>query len=53
VPYSLLIPVFGVLSGVMLMGEPFGWQTFAGAAATVAGVAAITLGPRKPAAVPP
>jgi O-acetylserine/cysteine efflux transporter len=51
VPYSLLIPIFGVLSGVVLMGDPFGWQSLAGAAVTVAGVAAITLGKRKPSGI--
>jgi O-acetylserine/cysteine efflux transporter len=53
VPYSLLIPIFGVLAGVVLMGDPFGWQSFAGAAVTVAGVAAITLGKRKQAGAAP
>jgi O-acetylserine/cysteine efflux transporter len=42
-PYSLLVPVFGVLSGVVMMGDPFGWRTAAGALVTLAGVGAITL----------
>jgi O-acetylserine/cysteine efflux transporter len=53
VPYSLLIPIFGVLAGVVLMGDPFGWQSLAGAAATVAGVAAVTLGKHKQSASAP
>jgi len=46
-PYSLLIPIFGVLAGVLMMGDPFGWRTAAGVAATVAGVGAITLQRRR------
>lgn len=51
VPYSLLVPVFGVLSGVLLEDDPFGWRTLAGCAATVAGVAIITL--RRPGTADP
>jgi O-acetylserine/cysteine efflux transporter len=46
VPYTLLVPVFGVLSGVLLAGDPLGWRTIAGCALTVVGVAIITL--RRP-----
>jgi drug/metabolite transporter (DMT)-like permease len=38
---------------VVLMGDPFGWQSLAGAAATVAGVAAVTLGKHKQSASAP
>lgn len=51
VPYSLLVPVFGVLFGVLLENDPFGWRTLAGCAATVAGVAIITY--RRPGTADP
>jgi O-acetylserine/cysteine efflux transporter len=46
IPYSLLVPVFGVLAGALWMGDPLGWPTVAGALATVAGVAILTF-PRR------
>jgi O-acetylserine/cysteine efflux transporter len=46
-PYSLLIPIFGILAGAVMMGDPFGWRTAAGALVTVAGVGAITLQRRQ------
>lgn len=45
-PYSLLVPVFGVLSGVTISGDPLGWRTVAGCLLTVAGVGIITI--RRP-----
>jgi O-acetylserine/cysteine efflux transporter len=48
-PFTLLVPVFGVLFGAALMGDPLGWRTLAGGLATVAGVAIIVL--RRPADV--
>jgi O-acetylserine/cysteine efflux transporter len=45
-PYTLLVPVFGVLSGVTISGDPFGWRTIAGCVLTVAGVGIITI--RRP-----
>ena len=45
-PYTLLIPVFGVLAGVTMSGDPLGWRTVAGCALTVAGVGIITI--RRP-----
>jgi len=43
-PFTLLVPVFGVFSGVVVLGEPFGWQTLAGAVLTITGVSLILLG---------
>jgi O-acetylserine/cysteine efflux transporter len=45
-PFTLLVPVFGVLAGVLLRGEAFGWQRAAGAIVTLIGVAIIVL--RRP-----
>ncbi|MBL8808434.1 MAG: EamA family transporter [Rhodospirillales bacterium] len=45
-PYTLLVPVFGVLSGVTISGDPLGWRTIAGCLLTVAGVGIITI--RRP-----
>lgn len=49
VPYMLLIPVFGVLSGVAVLGEPLTWTLVIGGLLTVAGVGVIVI--RKPATV--
>ena len=46
VPYSLLVPVFGVLSGVLLADDPLGWRTIAGCLVTIVGVGIITM--RRP-----
>lgn len=43
-PFTLLVPVIGVFSGLLLLGETLTWQSLAGGAATVAGVAIIVLG---------
>ena len=45
-PFTLLVPVFGVLSGVLLLGEPLGWRTALGGVATLVGVGIIVL--RRP-----
>ena len=45
-PYSLLIPFFGVASGVLLLGEPLTWAVIVGGALTVAGVSIIVI--KKP-----
>jgi O-acetylserine/cysteine efflux transporter len=46
VPYSLLIPLFGILSGVVLLGESLTWQLILGGAFTLTGVATIIV--KKP-----
>lgn len=43
-PFTLLVPVLGLFSGVLLLGETLTWHALAGGAATVAGVAIIVLG---------
>ena len=43
VPFMLLIPLFGVLSGVVLLGEPVTWTLAVGGLLTVAGVAVIVM----------
>jgi O-acetylserine/cysteine efflux transporter len=45
-PFTLLVPVLGVLSAALLLNEPLGWRVVLGGAATVAGVAVIVL--RRP-----
>lgn len=49
VPWMLLIPVFGVLSGVVVLDEPLSWTLVIGGLLTVAGVGVIVL--RKPTTV--
>jgi O-acetylserine/cysteine efflux transporter len=48
-PYLLLLPIFGVLSGVALRGEPLTWPMALGGLLTIAGVAVIIL--RRPKSV--
>lgn len=43
VPFMLLIPLFGVLSGVVLLGEPVTWTLAIGGLATVGGVGIIVM----------
>lgn len=45
-PYTLLVPVFGVIFSVLLLGEPMGWRMVVGGVATIAGVGIIVL--RRP-----
>lgn len=49
VPYMLLVPVFGVASSVLVLGEDLTWTLLVGGLLTVAGVGIIVL--RRPAAV--
>ena len=42
-PFTLLVPLFGVASSAAILGESLTWQTAVGGAATVAGVAIIVL----------
>ena len=46
-PFTLVVPVFGVLGGVWILGEQMTWQMILGSVLTVAGVAVIVL--RRPA----
>ncbi len=45
-PFTMLVPVSGIVSGVLLRGEPFGWELVIGALCTMAGVGVIVL--RRP-----
>lgn len=45
-PFTMLVPVSGILAGVTLRGEPFGWELLVGALCTMAGVGVIVL--RRP-----
>ncbi len=45
-PFTLLVPIFGVLSGVFVLGEPFTGAMALGGALTLAGVGVIVL--RRP-----
>lgn len=45
-PFSLLIPVFGVSFGALILGEAVTWLILAGGAITIAGVAIVIL--RRP-----
>lgn len=50
-PFTLLGPVFGVASGVILLHEPFTPRMAVGSLVTIAGIAVIVL--RRPRLVPP
>ena len=50
-PFSLLIPLFGVSMGALVLGEPITWYVVGGGLITVAGVAIIVF--RKPDTVLP
>lgn len=52
-PYALLTPVFGVLFGVLMLGEPLTWWMIAGSLITLAGVTIITIRRPYQAAPPP
>jgi len=43
VPFMLLLPILGVLSGAVFLGETITWQTVVGGLLTVAGVGVIVL----------
>lgn len=50
-PFTLLVPLFGVLSGVVFFDERLTWPMLAGGAATIVGVAIIVI--RRPRMVAP
>jgi O-acetylserine/cysteine efflux transporter len=43
VPFTLLNPVIGIASGVLVLGEPLGWHKLVGGTLTVLGVAVIQI----------
>ncbi|MBK1696489.1 DMT family transporter [Rhodovibrio salinarum] len=45
-PFTLMVPFFGVASGVIALGEPLTWRLLAGGAMTVIGVGIVTI--RRP-----
>lgn len=45
-PFTLMVPLFGVAGGVLLRGEPVTWNLLVGGAATVVGVGVIVI--RRP-----
>jgi O-acetylserine/cysteine efflux transporter len=55
-PFALLVPVFGISSGVIFLGEPFGAAAILGSALVFSGLLLNVLGPRlirpKPSAAP-
>lgn len=48
VPYSLMIPVFGMIAGTIFLDEILTWQIITGALFTIAGVAAIVITRKTP-----
>jgi len=50
-PFTLLVPVFGVLSGIVFFDEQLTWPMIAGGAATILGVAIVVI--RRPRVVAP
>lgn len=50
-PFTLLLPMIGVISGHLILGEVITWQMVLGGLATLAGVAIVVI--RRPAVVAP
>jgi O-acetylserine/cysteine efflux transporter len=50
-PFTLLVPLFGVMSGVVFFGERLTWPMIAGGIATIAGVAIVVI--RRPRIIAP
>ncbi len=50
-PFTLLVPIFGVLGGMVFLDEPFSWRVVIGGAATLVGVAIIII--RRPRMIAP
>jgi len=51
-PFQMLVPLFGVLAGALMLGEPLTVQKIAGGAVTIVGVALVVLRPMRDKAVP-
>lgn len=51
-PFSLLVPVFGMSSAAVFLGEPVSGLRWCAAALLVGGVALTSLAPRRPVSVP-
>lgn len=49
----MLIPVIGLFSGMVMLGERPGWQDWAALVAVLLAMATVVLPPRRPVAVPP
>ncbi len=50
-PFQMLVPLFGVLAGALVLGEPLTVQKIAGGAVTVVGVALVVLRPMRDKAI--
>ncbi|HKU95499.1 MAG TPA: EamA family transporter [Vineibacter sp.] len=46
-PFQMLVPLFGVLAGALVLGEPLTVQKIAGGAVTIVGVALVVLRPMR------
>ena len=46
-PLTLLAPLFGVIAGLTVTGDAFGWRLMAGGALTLIGVGIIALRPNR------
>jgi O-acetylserine/cysteine efflux transporter len=44
-PFMLLVPIFGVLSGILFLDEHLTWQILVGGALTIAGIGVINIRP--------
>ena len=48
VPFTLLVPILGIVFGIIILDETLNWELALGAATTIAGVAVIVLrGPKS------
>ena len=50
-PFTLLVPIFGVIGGLVFLDEPFSWRVVIGGAATLVGVGIIIV--RRPRMIAP
>lgn len=49
VPFSMLMPIFGIIAAILILDEPLSWQVIVGGLSTLVGVAIIVL--RRPKAI--